>query len=149
MHRNTESLFLFNAVNTQATKFSDVSNPLPTNIPSMHNRHSPFNYVVSLLLYWLSPGLSDNEKHVQGKRALKKHIHQFNLHYEGRGDHLSISKGSKYKGCYELYKEKKRLVSLPKLGGQLLWSEATPIRIKETPQNTPFPAWPHLYLMLS
>lgn len=51
MHRNTESLFLFNAVNTQATTFSDVSNPLPTNIPSMHHRHSPFNYVVSLLLY--------------------------------------------------------------------------------------------------
>ena len=82
MHRNTESLFLFNAVNTQATTFSDVSNLLPTNIPSMHHRHSPFNYVVSLLLYWLSPGLSDNEKHVQGKYALKKHIHQFHLHYE-------------------------------------------------------------------
>lgn len=108
MHRNTESLFLFNAVNTQATTFSDVSNLLPTNIPSMHHRHSPFNYVVSLLLYWLSPGLSDNEKHVQGKYALKKHIHQFHLHYERGGDHLSISKGSKYEVCYGIYKGKKK-----------------------------------------
>lgn len=148
MHRNTESLFLFNAVNTQATTFSDVSNPLPTNIPSMHHRHSPFNYVVSLLLYWLSPGLSDNEKHVQGKYALKKHIHQFHLHYWG-GDHLSVSKRSKCEVCYGIYKGKKRSAPMPKVGGQLWWSEATPVRIRETPQNPPFLAWPHVYLMLS
>lgn len=56
-------------------------------------------------------------------------------------DHLSISKGSKCEVCYGIYKgEKKRSASMPKVGGgQLLWSEATPIRIKETsptPQST-------------
>lgn len=105
MHRNTESLFLFNAVNTQATTFSDVSNPLPTNIPSMHHRHSPFNYVVSLLLYWLSPGLSDNEKHVQGKYAFKKHIHQFHLHYEG-GIICPYQKDQNVRFAMEYIKEK-------------------------------------------
>lgn len=44
---------------------------------------------------------------MQGKHALKKYIHQFNLHFDGRGNHLFISKGSKCKGYYELYKEKK------------------------------------------
>lgn len=42
--------------------------------------------------------------------------------------------------------KKNRLASVPKVGGQLLLSEATPIRIRETPPKThPFQLG-HIYI---